>query len=203
MTTVHINGSPHDVPEPARNLLSYIRYDLGLTGTKYGCGEGLCGACQRPRQRQAVEGLHDDCWRRRRRLFNDHRRPGDGWHAPSGAAGLRRRAGDAMRLLHPRLHHHRRRAFEPRQQSHTAPRPAKRWPRTCAIAGRISAFSAPSRRRPRPWQEARSDPGRHHQTRPKRSSARSPWASPHRRTRTVASPTTTPRRRLPRPPGFT
>ncbi len=45
MTTVHINGSPHDVPEPARNLLSYIRYDLGLTGTKYGCGEGLCGAC--------------------------------------------------------------------------------------------------------------------------------------------------------------
>jgi aerobic-type carbon monoxide dehydrogenase small subunit (CoxS/CutS family) len=25
--------------------LSFIRYDLGLTGTKYGCGEGLCGAC--------------------------------------------------------------------------------------------------------------------------------------------------------------
>jgi aerobic-type carbon monoxide dehydrogenase small subunit (CoxS/CutS family) len=25
--------------------LSYIRYDLGLTGTKPGCGEGLCGAC--------------------------------------------------------------------------------------------------------------------------------------------------------------
>jgi aerobic-type carbon monoxide dehydrogenase small subunit (CoxS/CutS family) len=28
-----------------RNLLSYLRFDLGLTGTKYGCGEGLCGAC--------------------------------------------------------------------------------------------------------------------------------------------------------------
>ena len=30
---------------PGRNLLSYLRFDLGLTGTKYGCGEGLCGAC--------------------------------------------------------------------------------------------------------------------------------------------------------------
>jgi len=28
-----------------RMLLWILRYDLGLTGTKYGCGEGLCGAC--------------------------------------------------------------------------------------------------------------------------------------------------------------
>ena len=28
-----------------RTLLWVIRTDLGLTGTKYGCGEGLCGAC--------------------------------------------------------------------------------------------------------------------------------------------------------------
>ena len=28
-----------------RMLLWVLRYDLGLTGTKYGCGEGLCGAC--------------------------------------------------------------------------------------------------------------------------------------------------------------
>ena len=31
--------------ESRRNLLSYLRFDLGLMGTKYGCGEGLCGAC--------------------------------------------------------------------------------------------------------------------------------------------------------------
>jgi len=28
-----------------RMLLSVLRYDLGLRGTKYGCGEGFCGAC--------------------------------------------------------------------------------------------------------------------------------------------------------------
>ena len=45
MVSVQINGSPHDVADAARNLLSYLRFDVGLTGTKYGCGEGLCGAC--------------------------------------------------------------------------------------------------------------------------------------------------------------
>ena len=28
-----------------RKLLWVLRTDLGLTGTKYGCGEGICGAC--------------------------------------------------------------------------------------------------------------------------------------------------------------
>jgi aerobic-type carbon monoxide dehydrogenase small subunit (CoxS/CutS family) len=40
-----VNGEPRAAPNPRRNLLSYLRYDLGLIGTKYGCGEGLCGAC--------------------------------------------------------------------------------------------------------------------------------------------------------------
>jgi len=31
--------------DPGRRLLWVLRSDLGLTGTKYGCGEGLCGAC--------------------------------------------------------------------------------------------------------------------------------------------------------------
>jgi len=30
---------------PGRSLLWALRGDLDLTGTKYGCGEGLCGAC--------------------------------------------------------------------------------------------------------------------------------------------------------------
>ncbi len=31
--------------EPGRTLLWALRGDLGLTGTKYGCGEGACGSC--------------------------------------------------------------------------------------------------------------------------------------------------------------
>ncbi len=45
MVAITVNGEEQDAPDPGRNLLSYLRYDLGLTGTKYGCGEGLCGAC--------------------------------------------------------------------------------------------------------------------------------------------------------------
>lgn len=43
---LHINGTRHAVNADAdRSLLSVLRDDLGLTGTKYGCGEGRCGAC--------------------------------------------------------------------------------------------------------------------------------------------------------------
>jgi aerobic-type carbon monoxide dehydrogenase small subunit (CoxS/CutS family) len=47
-TTVNltVNGQPTSVTtEPQRPLLDVLREDLGLLGAKYGCGEGLCGAC--------------------------------------------------------------------------------------------------------------------------------------------------------------
>ena len=41
-----VNGKPASLEvDASRMLLWVLRYDLGLTGTKYGCGEGLCGAC--------------------------------------------------------------------------------------------------------------------------------------------------------------
>ncbi len=41
-----VNGQPvAGSTEPAKLLLDYVRDDLGLTGTKEGCGTGDCGAC--------------------------------------------------------------------------------------------------------------------------------------------------------------
>ena len=41
-----LNGRPVSLEiDPERMLLWILRDELGLTGTKYGCGEGICGAC--------------------------------------------------------------------------------------------------------------------------------------------------------------
>ena len=44
--TLTVNGKEHSVEvEPGTPLLWVIRDSLGLTGTKFGCGMALCGAC--------------------------------------------------------------------------------------------------------------------------------------------------------------
>jgi len=48
MATIHlaINGHPCTVDaDPQTSLLTVLRENLDLVGTKYGCGEGQCGAC--------------------------------------------------------------------------------------------------------------------------------------------------------------
>ena len=41
-----LNGKPISLTiDSERKLLWVLRTNLGLTGTKYGCGEGFCGAC--------------------------------------------------------------------------------------------------------------------------------------------------------------
>jgi len=46
MIVLNVNGERHKVNvDPETPLLWVIRETLGLTGTKYGCGMSLCGAC--------------------------------------------------------------------------------------------------------------------------------------------------------------
>jgi Aerobic-type carbon monoxide dehydrogenase, small subunit CoxS/CutS homologs len=46
MTTLRVNGTKLQIEaDPDRSLLSVLRDDLDMTGCKYGCGEGQCGAC--------------------------------------------------------------------------------------------------------------------------------------------------------------
>jgi isoquinoline 1-oxidoreductase alpha subunit len=46
MTRLLVNGTSHDVDvDPNTPLLWVLRENIGLTGTKYGCGIAQCGAC--------------------------------------------------------------------------------------------------------------------------------------------------------------
>src|SRR5215475_5522221 len=45
-TTLQVNGKRYTVQsDPETPLLTVLREEIGLTGSKYGCGEGQCGAC--------------------------------------------------------------------------------------------------------------------------------------------------------------
>ena len=46
MTTINVNGQPHEVSADAETPLLYVlRDELALNGAKFGCGLGQCGAC--------------------------------------------------------------------------------------------------------------------------------------------------------------
>jgi aerobic-type carbon monoxide dehydrogenase small subunit (CoxS/CutS family) len=46
MLSVRVNGQTRSFDgDPSMPLMWYLRDELGLTGTKFGCGVALCGAC--------------------------------------------------------------------------------------------------------------------------------------------------------------
>jgi isoquinoline 1-oxidoreductase alpha subunit len=55
MITLTVNGRQRQFDgDPEMPLLWYLRDELALTGTKFGCGAGLCGSCTVHRDGQAV-----------------------------------------------------------------------------------------------------------------------------------------------------
>ena len=55
MVTLKVNGQSHSYDgDPSVPLLWVLRDEIGLTGTKFGCGEALCGACTVHLDGQAV-----------------------------------------------------------------------------------------------------------------------------------------------------
>ena len=60
MIRLKVNGTPKDYQgDPDMPLLWYLRDTLQLTGTKFGCGEGLCGACTGSCERRSATQLLD------------------------------------------------------------------------------------------------------------------------------------------------
>ena len=113
-----LNGKAQtvDVP-PAMPLLWVLRDTLGMTGTKFGCGMSLCGACTVHLNGQPVRSCVTPISTRRRQERHHDRGPLARPHAPD-SAGLDRRGRAAMRLLPERPDHDRRRAARQDGQSH-------------------------------------------------------------------------------------
>jgi nicotinate dehydrogenase subunit A len=58
-----VNGTEHEVScDPDTPLLYVLRNDLGLLGAKFGCGLGLCGACNVLVDRQPVHSCDTPVW---------------------------------------------------------------------------------------------------------------------------------------------
>ena len=104
-----VNGRPAstDAP-PVTPLLWVIREELKLTGTKFGCGTGLCGACM-----VHIDGKRAfSCQTQMSEMAGKSVTTIEGLSADSShplAEGLARRKCAAMRLLPVRPDHERRR----------------------------------------------------------------------------------------------
>ena len=105
MPNLNINGQNMSVEAASDTpLLWVIREQLQMTGTKFGCGAGLCGACTVHLNGEAVRSCQTSVGDAARQEDHHHRRS-ERQGRSSRAEGLGRRAGAAMRLLPVRADH--------------------------------------------------------------------------------------------------
>jgi len=61
--TLRVNGTAHQVTAPQSTPLLYVlRNDLGLRGTRFGCGTGHCGSCTVQLDGRAVQSCDTPLW---------------------------------------------------------------------------------------------------------------------------------------------
>ena len=106
MITLTINGKTQQVDvDPNTPLLWVIREQVGLTGTKYGCGVAQCGACTVHIDGAAVRSCSMPVERGRRQARSPPSKASRGRDPAQGAEGLARARRAAVRLL-PVRHDH-------------------------------------------------------------------------------------------------
>ena len=104
---LRVNGQQREVTCRRDTPLLYVlRNDLGLVGSRFGCGTGQCGACMVIVEGKAVPSCDTPLWSVEKKSVTTVEGLAKGDRAPSGAEGAPCRAGGAVRLLHvghPRL----------------------------------------------------------------------------------------------------
>ena len=117
--TLRVNGSEKKVSvSPETPLLWVLRDTLQLTGTKFGCGAGLCGACTVHVEGNPIRSCSTPVSQVAGRERNHDRRT-QSQRSASAARGLDRRRSSAMRLLSDGTDHVRGRAA--REDTHILP----------------------------------------------------------------------------------
>ena len=98
---VTVNGEPRAVPPTWQEdtLLFVLRKAFGLTGARFGCGQGLCGACTVLLDDAPVRSCLVPVAEAAGRAVRNRRRVGRSRRFPPGPGGLAGRGGAAMRLL--------------------------------------------------------------------------------------------------------
>ena len=118
MIQIKVNGVEHTFNgDPEMPLLWYLRDELKLTGTKFGCGIALCGACTVHKNGEAIRS----CVTAMRDMAGTEITTIEGlgakWSA-SGAKGMDAGQRAAMRLLPARPNHAGRGSLERQEEAH-------------------------------------------------------------------------------------